>query len=73
MEIPKKPPSISLQRRFLSDRELQAITGISFRTWQKHRLFGRGPRYYRIGGAVRYDLDEVIEWIKSNSGGGRVA
>jgi predicted DNA-binding transcriptional regulator AlpA len=69
VEIRKKTPSAALQRRFVNDRELEAVTGISSRTWQKHRLFGRGPRYYRICGAVRYDLEEVIEWIKANGDG----
>ena len=45
VEIRRESPSSSLERRFVSDRELQAITPPrGARTWQKHRLFGRGPR-----------------------------
>jgi hypothetical protein len=44
------------QRRFVSECELEQITGIPRRTWQKHRLFKRGPRYYKIYGSIRYDL-----------------
>jgi hypothetical protein len=54
-----------LQRRFVSERELEQVTGIPRRTWQKHRLSKRGPRYYKIYGSVRYDLDEVIDWIRA--------
>jgi hypothetical protein len=53
------------QRRFVSEIELEQITGVSRRTWQKHRLFHRGPRYYKIHGAIRYELDEVLTWIKA--------
>lgn len=56
-----------MERRFISEAELEAITSVSRRTWQKHRLFGRGPRFYRLCGAVRYDLAEVLEWIELNA------
>lgn len=55
--------------RFVDEKQLASITGISKRTWQKHRLFSRGPRFYKICGSVRYDLAEVITWIRSNAGG----
>jgi len=54
-----------LQRRFVSEVELEQLTGISRRTWQKHRLFNRGPCYYRIHGSIRYDIEEVLAWIKT--------
>jgi predicted DNA-binding transcriptional regulator AlpA len=60
----------STERRFINEAELETLTGISRRTWQKHRLFGRGPRFYRLCGAVRYDLAEALEWIKGNAAGG---
>jgi hypothetical protein len=56
--------------RFVTEADLEEITGVKKRTWQKHRLFGRGPRFYKIGGAVRYNLAEVLEWIESNAVGG---
>lgn len=57
--------SFDPQRRFVSEVELEQITGISRRTWQKHRLLRHGPRYYRIHGSIRYDLEEVLTWIKT--------
>jgi predicted DNA-binding transcriptional regulator AlpA len=57
------------ERHFINEAELEILTGISKRTWQKHRLFGRGPRFYRLCGAVRYDLAEVLEWIEGNAVG----
>lgn len=58
------------QRCFVSEIELEQLTGISRRTWQKHRLLSRGPRYYKIHGSVRYDLAEVMAWIKGLAAGG---
>jgi predicted DNA-binding transcriptional regulator AlpA len=56
---------LQLQRRFVSEVELEQVTGISRRTWQKHRLLNRGPRYYRIHGSIRYELEEVLTWIRT--------
>jgi hypothetical protein len=67
----KLGPSFDLQRRFVSEIELETITGISRRTWQKHRLLKRGPNYYKIHGCIRYEVEEVVEWIQGcavNSG-----
>jgi len=58
---------LELRRRFVSEVELEQITGISRRTWQKHRLVNRGPSYYRIHGSIRYELEEVLAWIKTHA------
>jgi len=50
----------STERRFINEAEPEILTGVSRRTWQKHRLFGRGPPFYRLCGSVRYDLQEVL-------------
>jgi hypothetical protein len=63
-------PSASTQRRFVSDHVLAEITGRCRRTWQKDRLLGRGPRWYKLHGSVVYDLDEVLRWIESQAVGG---
>jgi predicted DNA-binding transcriptional regulator AlpA len=63
-----------IKRQFVSEIELEQLTGVARRTWQKHRLFNRGPRFYKLQGAVRYDLEEVLAWIRSNvAGGGQAA
>jgi predicted DNA-binding transcriptional regulator AlpA len=62
-----------IKRQFVSEVELEQLTGIARRTWQKHRLFNRGPKWYKLQGAVRYELEEVLSWIKANAGGGASA
>ena len=59
------------QRLFVSERELQAITGISSRTWQKYRLHEKGPPCYKVVGNILYDKEEVLAWVKSQACGGR--
>jgi len=69
----KKSPSLTPnkpERHFVSDADLETITGVKRRTWQKHRLFNRGPRFYKLHGAVRYDLAEVLAWIDAHAAGG---
>jgi len=65
------------KRRFGSEADVEAITGINRRTLQKHRLFGKGLPFYRLGGKVLYDLDEVDDIIRSSrvgvGGPGRAA
>lgn len=63
----KNGTTLQLQRRFVSEVELEQVTGISRRTWQKNRLLNRGPRYYKIHGSIRYELDEVLAWIKAHA------
>lgn len=58
------------RRRYVSEIELEQLTGVPRRTWQKHRLLNRAPRWYKLQGAVRYDLEEVLAWIRSNAAGG---
>jgi predicted DNA-binding transcriptional regulator AlpA len=60
-----KSSQLQFQRRFVSELELEQVTGISRRTWQKQRLLNRGPRYCKIHNSVRYDLEEVVAWIKA--------
>lgn len=53
-----------IQRRFGSERDVQAITGISPRTLQKDRLSGKNRfPHYKVGGLVLYDIPEVEEII----------
>ena len=54
-----------IQRRYASEIEVERLTGIKRRTLQKHRVFGRGFPFYRVGGRVLYDLREVEQVIEA--------
>jgi len=56
-----------VQRRYGSERDVAQLTGIAARTLQKWRLFGKGPRFYRVGGMIKYDLAEVDSWVQAKA------
>lgn len=51
-----------LPPRFLRTSEAARFLGISPRTLEKHRTFGTGPQYRKIGGRVIYALEDVQHW-----------
>lgn len=62
-----------IARRFINETQLSNLTGVAVGTWQKKRVIGGGPQYRKIGGAVRYDLTEVLAWIDAGTRGGKTA
>jgi predicted DNA-binding transcriptional regulator AlpA len=50
--------------RFLCTKKAAQLTGLSVRTLEKHRIFGTGPRYSKVGGRVLYTTSDVMEWIE---------
>lgn len=51
-----------LPQRFLRTPEAGRFLGLSGRTLEKHRVYGTGPRYRKIGGRVVYALDDLRAW-----------
>ena len=52
----------SLPPRFLRTPEAARFLGLSGRTLEKHRLYGTGPRYRKIGGRVVYAVEDLKSW-----------
>ena len=48
--------------RFLRTPEAARFLGISPRTLEKHRSYGTGPKYRKIGGRVVYALSDLKAW-----------
>ena len=48
--------------RFLRTPEAARFLGLSGRTLEKHRTYGTGPTYRKIGGRVVYALDDLQTW-----------
>ncbi len=58
------------RRRFGSERDVEAITGFSARTLQKDRLLRRQRfPWYKVGGKILYDLEEIEEIVRSTRSG----
>ncbi|WP_448190889.1 helix-turn-helix transcriptional regulator [Azospirillum sp. sgz301742] len=51
-----------LPPRFLRTPEAARFLGLSTRTMEKHRLYGTGPRYRKIGGRVVYAVEDLKTW-----------
>ncbi len=51
------------ERRFIGERRVAAMLGISLRTLQRWRKEGKGPRSTKIGRKPFYELDELQKWI----------
>jgi predicted DNA-binding transcriptional regulator AlpA len=69
----------ALPARFLRTPEAARFLGLSGRTLEKHRTYGTGPTYRKIGGRVVYALGDLQSWadrgVKSSTsdpGVGRV-
>ena len=48
--------------RYLRTDEAGQVLGLSGRTLEKHRSFGTGPTYRKIGGLVVYTADDLHAW-----------
>lgn len=52
-----------LPSRYLRTPEAASFLGLSGRTLEKHRTYGTGPRYSKIGGRVVYGLEDLLAWV----------
>lgn len=60
----------------LADAEAATILGVSVHTLRKWRHLGRGPRYVKLGGAMRagrgqagrvvYRLSDLLQFLEAN-------
>ncbi|MES2067541.1 MAG: helix-turn-helix domain-containing protein [Pseudomonadota bacterium] len=56
-------PDASAQRpRYLKTPDAATHLGLSPRTLEKHRCYGTGPVYRRLGGRVVYAIDDLESW-----------
>jgi predicted DNA-binding transcriptional regulator AlpA len=53
--------------RYLRTPEAAAFVGLSIRTLEKHRIYGTGPRYSKLGGRVVYRLEDLQTWVESGA------
>ncbi len=53
--------------RYLRTPEAARFVGLSIRTLEKHRIYGTGPRYSKLGGRVVYRLEDLQAWVESGA------
>jgi len=55
-------PLAGLPPRYLRTTEAARFLGLSGRTLEKHRTYGTGPTYRKIGGRVVYAITDLQAW-----------
>lgn len=54
----------------LNENDVARITGLSVASVRRWRLLRSGPKYLKIGAAVRYKPEDVAAWLDSRPTGG---
>jgi predicted DNA-binding transcriptional regulator AlpA len=57
-------PNNQIPPRYLRTPEAARFLSLSGRTLQKHRCYGTGPRYSKIGGRVVYRVEDLQAWAE---------
>ncbi|MER2508285.1 MAG: helix-turn-helix domain-containing protein [Amaricoccus sp.] len=52
-----------LPPRYLRTKEAAEFLSLSARTLEKHRTYGTGPAYHKLGGRVVYSVAELEAWV----------
>lgn len=50
--------------RYLRTKEAAEFLSLSARTLEKHRTYGTGPAYRKLGGRVVYAVDDLEAWAE---------
>ncbi len=56
--------------KLLNEHDVARITGLSVASVRRWRLFRQGPKYLKIGAAVRYKPEDISTWLESRPCGG---
>jgi predicted DNA-binding transcriptional regulator AlpA len=51
-----------LTGQYLRTQEAAKILGLSRRTLEKHRSYGTGPQFLKLGGRVVYKIEDLHSW-----------
>jgi predicted DNA-binding transcriptional regulator AlpA len=54
----------------LNEHDVARITGLSVASVRRWRLLRQGPKYIKIGAAVRYKSEDISAWLESRPSGG---
>jgi len=54
--------TIQPAQRLLRTPDAALVLGLSARTLEKHRCYGTGPAYRKLGGRVVYSVDDLLSW-----------
>ncbi len=52
------------QTKYLNTRDAATFLSLSPRTLEKHRTFGTGPLFMKLGGRIAYKVEELQRWAE---------
>ena len=58
-----RPDAVLLPPRYLRTKEAAVFLSLSPRTLEKHRTYGTGPAYRKLGGRVVYSVEDLQAWV----------
>lgn len=58
-------------KTLLNEHDIARITGLSVASVRRWRLLRLGPKYLKIGAAVRYKPEDIAAWLESRPSGGQ--
>ena len=53
------------ETRYVDENKVSKITGRAVQTLRNDRFLRKGIPYFKVGRSVRYDLQEVIDFMES--------
>jgi hypothetical protein len=59
-----EPPMDPVRPRYLRTPDAAVHLGLSARTLEKHRCYGTGPVYRKLGGRIVYALADLDAWAE---------
>jgi predicted DNA-binding transcriptional regulator AlpA len=54
----------------MDEKAVSRIVGMSLASIRRWRLLRQGPKYLKIGSAVRYRAEDIEAWLSSRPTGG---
>jgi predicted DNA-binding transcriptional regulator AlpA len=54
----------------LNEHDVARITGLSVASVRRWRILRQGPKYLKIGAAVRYKPEDIAAWLNCRPTGG---
>jgi predicted DNA-binding transcriptional regulator AlpA len=55
----------------LNEHDVARLTGLSVASIRRWRLLRQGPKYLKLGSAVRYTPKDISAWLESRPSGGQ--
>jgi hypothetical protein len=52
--------------KYIDEQEVARITGFALSTLRNNRFKGEGISYVKVGRAVRYNLEDVVEFMEAH-------